>query len=422
MATGDELHPLQEALLGRARPAVRLLHAGDDHGRRRPARAQPGPVRGRDPRRARRQPVPLHGLPQHRQGGPARRAAPAGRRGARSPRPSREVATPGADGDEPSENGKHVGRRMRRKEDPPLHHGASAATSTTSRCPPMLCAAFVRSPEAHARIASIDTSAARERAGVEAVYTGADLDLEAPLPARVGAAGRRGNGAGALAARQGRGQARRRPGRGRGRHGPATRSSTPPRTSSSTTTRCRSSSTPRRRWRTARRSCTTRFGTNKVHEWSLGGDVESALADADVIVERRFVNHRTAGAPIEPRGVIADYRAGELTVWSATQVPHFAAPVPRAPARHDRGPRARDRARRRRRLRLQAADLRRGDPARLRRRASSAGRSSGSRRGRRTWPRRTTAATRSHTSRSARSATARSTACTSRSSPTSAPT
>ena len=66
------------------------------------------------------------------------------------------------------------------------------------------------------------------------------------------------------------------------------------------------------------------LGTNKVHEWSLpGGDVEAGFAEADVIVERRVVNHRTAGAPIEPRGVLADYRAGELTLWTATQVPHF---------------------------------------------------------------------------------------------------
>ncbi|HEX4280854.1 MAG TPA: molybdopterin cofactor-binding domain-containing protein, partial [Solirubrobacteraceae bacterium] len=66
------------------------------------------------------------------------------------------------------------------------------------------------------------------------------------------------------------------------------------------------------------------LGTNKVHEWSLpGGDVEAGFADADVIVERRIVNHRIAGAPIEPRGVLADYRAGSLTLWSATQVPHF---------------------------------------------------------------------------------------------------
>ena len=46
--------PAAGGLLGRARPAVRLLHAGHDHGRRRPARAQPGPVRARDPRGARR--------------------------------------------------------------------------------------------------------------------------------------------------------------------------------------------------------------------------------------------------------------------------------------------------------------------------------------------------------------------------------
>ena len=52
------------------------------------------------------------------------------------------------------------------------------------------------------------------------------------------------------------------------------------------------------------------FGTNKVHEWSLGGgDLEAGFAEADLIVERRVVNHRISGAPIEPRGVLADYRA-----------------------------------------------------------------------------------------------------------------
>ena len=66
------------------------------------------------------------------------------------------------------------------------------------------------------------------------------------------------------------------------------------------------------------------FGTNKVHEWSLaGGDIDAGFAEAEVILERRFVNHRIAGAPIEPRGVLADYRAGSLTLWSSTQVPHF---------------------------------------------------------------------------------------------------
>jgi carbon-monoxide dehydrogenase large subunit len=66
------------------------------------------------------------------------------------------------------------------------------------------------------------------------------------------------------------------------------------------------------------------LGTNKTHEWSLGGgDVEAALAASDVVVERRVVNHRTSGAPIEPRAVLADFRADELTMWSTTQAPHF---------------------------------------------------------------------------------------------------
>ena len=45
-----------------------------------------------------------------------------------------------------------------------------------------LWAAFVRSPEAHAKIVSIDTSDAKSQPGVVEVYTGHDLDLEAPLP------------------------------------------------------------------------------------------------------------------------------------------------------------------------------------------------------------------------------------------------
>ena len=66
------------------------------------------------------------------------------------------------------------------------------------------------------------------------------------------------------------------------------------------------------------------IGTNKVHEWSLGGgDLEAGFAEADVIVERRIVNHRTSGAPIEPRAVLAEERAGHVTIWSTTQIPHF---------------------------------------------------------------------------------------------------
>jgi len=67
------------------------------------------------------------------------------------------------------------------------------------------------------------------------------------------------------------------------------------------------------------------FGTNKTHEWAVaGGDFDAALAEAEVTVEHRFVNHRTSGAPIEPRCSIAESRAGALTLYSTTQIPHIA--------------------------------------------------------------------------------------------------
>src|ERR687892_1470495 len=37
------------------------------------------------------------------------------------------------------------------------------------------------------------------------------------------------------------------------------------------------------------------LGTNQTHEWSIGGgDMDAAWRDADVVLERRIVNHRTA--------------------------------------------------------------------------------------------------------------------------------
>ena len=68
-----------------------------------------------------------------------------------------------------------------------------------------------------------------------------------------------------------------------------------------------------------------RFGTNRIHEWAVsGGDIDAQLAEADVIVERRFENHRTSGAPIETRCSIGEIRGDKLTLYSTTQVPHIA--------------------------------------------------------------------------------------------------
>jgi carbon-monoxide dehydrogenase large subunit len=189
--------------------------------------------------------------------------------------------------------------------------------------PRTLWMALVRSPEAHAKIRSIDTSAALERPGVRAVFTGEDLmDLGGPLPLAWVPPGVELNNP---------------------EHWPLVRGAV------------KHVGDPvavvvgddRYRVVDAAEDVVVeydplpvvtdpeqalegppfvheQFGTNQVHQWSLGGgDLDAGFAEADVIVERRFVNHRTTGAPIEPRGVFADYRPRELTVFSATQVPHF---------------------------------------------------------------------------------------------------
>ena len=217
---------------------------------------------------------------------------------------------------------KHVGQSLRRKEDPRLITGRAKYVDDLT-LPAMLYMAVVRSPEAHANIVSIDTSAALAHPGVHGVYTGEDMsDLLAPLPMAWAP--------------------------------PGVEMKMP------------------ERWPLARgKVCHVgdavamvigedrygvvdaaqlvnveyeplpviidveealkdeilvheSLGTNKTHEWSMGGgDVDAAIAEADVVVEQRIVNHRTAGAAIEPRGVIAEYRYDQLTVWSSTQVPHL---------------------------------------------------------------------------------------------------
>src|ERR1700749_5069834 len=76
---------------------------------------------------------------------------------------------------------KHVMQALRRKEDPRLITGQGTYVDDIN-LPGQLWAAWVRSPEAHAKIVSIDTSAAKDRDGIVAVYTNEDLDMEAGLP------------------------------------------------------------------------------------------------------------------------------------------------------------------------------------------------------------------------------------------------
>jgi CO/xanthine dehydrogenase Mo-binding subunit len=68
----------------------------------------------------------------------------------------------------------YVGQRIKRTEDPLLLTGQAQFVGDVE-IPGMLYAAFLRSDYAHARLRSIDVSAARDRPGVVAVYTAEDM-------------------------------------------------------------------------------------------------------------------------------------------------------------------------------------------------------------------------------------------------------
>src|SRR4051812_18322763 len=53
--------------------------------------------------------------------------------------------------------------------------------------------------------------------------------------------------------------------------------------------------------------------------------IDAAFAKAEVVVSQRMVNQRLAPSAMEPRGVVAHYEPGKgtMTIWSSTQNPHI---------------------------------------------------------------------------------------------------
>ncbi|MDQ6804686.1 MAG: xanthine dehydrogenase family protein molybdopterin-binding subunit, partial [Actinomycetota bacterium] len=215
-----------------------------------------------------------------------------------------------------------VGSSLKRKEDPRMITGRANYTDDMA-LPGMLHAAFVRSSEAHARV-TVDVSGARAREGIVGVFTGEDLsDVAAPMPMAWVPPGidvktperwpiARGevNHVGEAVALV--------VGRSRGEVADAADDVIVDYEPLPVVTDPEAALEP------GSPLVHEALGTNRSHEWSLGGgDVDAGLAAADVVVERRIVNPRISGVPIEPRSAIADYRTGELTLWSSTQVPHF---------------------------------------------------------------------------------------------------
>ncbi len=224
-----------------------------------------------------------------------------------------------------TDGARHVGRAMRRKEDPRMITGRGRYIDDIV-VPGMLHVAIVRSPEAHARITSIDTSAAARRDDVVAVFTGDDLaaDFAAPMAMVWSPPGVEINTP---------------------ENWPVSRNEVKhvgdPVAVVVGTDRCSVVDAaedviveydakpvvvdPEKALEDGSPLVWERFGTNRTHEWKVsGGDIDAALLDADVVVERRIVNHRTAGAAIEPRGVLADPHGDSITLYSSTQIPHIA--------------------------------------------------------------------------------------------------
>jgi carbon-monoxide dehydrogenase large subunit len=218
-----------------------------------------------------------------------------------------------------------VGQPLKRKEDPRLITGRAKYVDDLTPAGTLWCS-FVRSTEAHAKITSIDTSEAKAAPGVVAVYTGedlADLGIGGALPMAwvppgvevrnhdhwplaVGEVNHVGDPVAVVI------------GDGRSEMQDASELvfvdyEPLPAVIDLEGALADGSDLVH-----------DELGTNESHQWSLGGgDIEAALAEADVVCERRVVNHRIAGAPIECRGVLAEPRGGQLVCTSSTQVPHF---------------------------------------------------------------------------------------------------
>ena len=212
-----------------------------------------------------------------------------------------------------------LGRARLRKEDERLITGQTNWTDNI-KLPGMLHIAFVRSPFAHARITSVDVSAALAEPGVIAAYSGADFAAEqGSLPCAW----------------------------------PVTPDIVIPNHPPMATdevryvgeavacvvARDRYAATdalnaievdyeplpPVLDMRTALED-----GSPKVHEAGnlsydflfTQGDMGTAFHDAPIVLERTYRQQRLIPAAMEPRAVVASCVGGEFTLWSATQIPH----------------------------------------------------------------------------------------------------
>src|SRR6266542_2904949 len=158
----------------------------------------------------------------------------------------------------------------------------------------MVHAVIVRSPHAHARVVHVDARRALAQKGVLACVTGADLGGVPPIPIRQGA----------------------KPGHAAYLQPPLAGD------------RVRYVGEP-----VAVVVATDRASAVDARELvevqydvlPALGDVEASLREATCVVRERFALGRQTAAPMETRGLLAEWEAASelLTVWGTTKVPYF---------------------------------------------------------------------------------------------------
>ncbi|HYJ61515.1 MAG TPA: xanthine dehydrogenase family protein molybdopterin-binding subunit [Actinomycetota bacterium] len=65
-------------------------------------------------------------------------------------------------------------------------------------------------------------------------------------------------------------------------------------------------------------------GNTFAYHTIVKGDADAAMAGAEIVVHGRYRSDASQGVPIEPRAVLAHWQGDEVTIWSSTQVPYAA--------------------------------------------------------------------------------------------------
>ena len=220
---------------------------------------------------------------------------------------------------------RHVGRPLRRLEDPRLVTGADPYVNDV-RLQGALTMTIVRSPHAHADIRAIDTAAARALPGVVAVLTGADLNgevgvIHTHVPAQAFDTMNR--------------QGRTLLADGRVRHVGEAVAVVLAETAGAAADAADAVAVhyaplpavldPEVALAPGSPLLYPESGSNVAIRLAREtGDVDGAFRRAAVVVESRLLNQRLIPLAMEPRACSAawDERTSTLTVWGDTQVPH----------------------------------------------------------------------------------------------------